>query len=496
MIRYAGVETLLPSPEVEAFVNANLAPELAQYCCPASGGAEIDATAPYAPRDNWQKLFSPKLNCLYWPTGASRWATMLLLVDSSMLDVIVPLTSDSFSTNYSAEPAQLVIADSAFVGTINNDDWSASTAMDSVAMSTAMYALRPHPISSYTSGGSKTLWVLPLVDERYFWQWKNVGVMTDETPDTWAALIDHFETRLGVTITEGDIEDIYATIFSLSNYQYANAAGMLDAILRRIGHRFSRRITGECRTYAPTAATTVFEANTTDPDGPTHKGIWKELAGGEFTYNGAASMPQYVKVIGGTAPGKIQTIAISTVGGDQWRADTEVTIWTTYPDDADYPVGTDEVDYATQVATDWVAWRSKRIDRAFIGVKSWTPTGFEDYFAISHGALHQSPSTRVVTRPENSGIEPFPSSSSNPVAWGVVTDGSVAGAVAEVLIERCTDAKYVGETVKVSDYLGQILADESTAARLDRLVVIGRSSAGMTDEPQWVLINANCPEVV
>lgn len=405
MIRYAGVETLLPSPEVEAFVNANLPAGLARYFYEPGGGPELLGTAPTVPRSTWDATFRPEVNCLYWPTGASRWSVMLLLVDSDMLDDIVPLTSAPASTHFEAAGQQLVLADTGFSGTIADDDWSKSTSETLVALSTEMFALTPHPLSDY-DGATKTLWILPLVDQRWFWQWKNIGTGPTETDtETWEDYFDFFGTKLGgFTINNATVPSIYGDPDALSDLKYANAATTVDAVARSVGQRVVRLITGEVRTYSPTTATTRWNANTVDPDDPTVYSVWKQLAGGSFSYKAAATMPQTIRVIDGATTNVVDS---EDAGATAWKVGAEATIFTKYP------AGADEADFATQVATDWVGWRAgKKSDVAYVGVKAWANTGFEDFVAYSHGALGQSPSTRIVTFPENLDVRPVSKSSS------------------------------------------------------------------------------------
>lgn len=402
MLRYAGIETLIPTPELQAYVDAHLPASLARYFYAPGGGPEIFGSSPTVPRNTWDASFRPELNCLYWPTGASRWSVMLLLVDSDMLDDIVPLTSAAASVHFEAAGQQLVIADSSFTGTITADAWSISEANNHIALSTEMFALAPHPISDY-SGASKTVWILPIVDRRWFWQWKNIGTGpgTGDTTD-WDAYYDFFGDKLGgFTINNASVPAIYGDPQTLPTLKYANAATTLDAIARSVGQRVVRHITGEVRTYGPTTATTRWNANTVDADGPTAYGIWRQLAGGSFSYKAAASMPATIRVIEGTVN---QAVTAETAGATAWTVGAEATIFT------QYPAGEVEADFAEQVATDWVGWRAgKKSDIAFVGVKAWATTGFEDFVAFSHGALGQSPATRIVTCPENLDIHPVSS---------------------------------------------------------------------------------------
>lgn len=396
MIRYAGVETLLPSPKVEAFVNANLPAGIAQYFCPPGNGAELGESAPFMPANKWAHAVQPRINTLYWPTGASRWACMLLLVDSSMLDTIVPLTSAAFSAGlYNAVGKQLVLADTGYSGTITDDEWSLSSGL--VAMSTEMFALTPHPISAY-SGASKTLWVLPVVDARWFWQWEPVVPGVDAPADwdeTLNLLRDTIRQPSGLWIPD-DIETEYSEPLDLRDYKHATLGKAIDAACRLIGHRFVRTVKQTCRTYRFGTANTRWTANTVDADGPTAFGTWTSLAGGEFTYRAAATMPEKLLIGGAAGTEEVTTQSAGATAWANWYAALFVPTTSTAGAHA----------FADRFAADWVGWRSnKKADQSFIGVKAWDTCGYEDFVIISMGNLHENTMTRIVTLPENFGIE-------------------------------------------------------------------------------------------
>jgi hypothetical protein len=161
-------------------------------------------------------------------------------------------------------------------------------------------------------------------------------------------------------------------------------------------------------------------------------------------------MPEKIRVIGEIDAGQVHLIDVGDVGGNQWRTGTEATIFTAYPDD--YPPGMGAVDFATQVATDWVGWRSKRVDRSFVGVKSWSPTGFEDYFVICHGNLQNSPSTRVITRPENTGVEPWPATTQTTAGCITYFKLLAEGGPTDVTFDWQVDLISTGATVASGSY--------------------------------------------
>ena len=123
---------------------------------------------------------TPRINTLYWPTGAARWAVGLFLISGEELDKIITATYTDAKTSQTAR--RLDIQD------LENEQ---------TRIQTDMFMLQPIAVSPRSAdvgarGGqsgiaedpegtqatSKTsgLWILPLVDERYYWQQKDVDV--------------------------------------------------------------------------------------------------------------------------------------------------------------------------------------------------------------------------------------------------------------------------------------------------------------------------------
>lgn len=175
----------------------------------------------------------PKLNTLYWPTGASRWACGLFLANTTEKNKMLAAVG---TTN---ERKTLYIGD--------DFDQNSSTAGAGIAVQ--MHMLPPRPIvhralversadsTSPVESGAEGLWLIPLVDGRYYWQWKDTGDL-DAEGDTWTELFDKLETALGITLTTDTIASTYLcpNIYSLRR-KYDNAALLLDALAHSVGMR-------------------------------------------------------------------------------------------------------------------------------------------------------------------------------------------------------------------------------------------------------------------
>lgn len=113
-----------------------------------------------------------RINSLYWPTGAARFGYFLGLATDSQLDAIRAVIEDTPPT---LKAAQLVIGDSEYQGTIAADGYQSDSHFRQ-ALSTKMWMLPPRCLSAAepASGSNDVdrVWIVPLVDERYFWQTK------------------------------------------------------------------------------------------------------------------------------------------------------------------------------------------------------------------------------------------------------------------------------------------------------------------------------------
>lgn len=405
MIQFAGVNTLLPTREVMSFIDEHLSQEWSSYFHEPAIGSGFGGDGPYVPRLNWKPVFSPKLNTLIWPTGASRWASILLLVTDEQMDTITTAVNVSSSGNWLATAAQLKLADGDYPVSIGDDGFENSG--NRVALSTAMYALAPRPISlpyewngtAWVESTERTLWILPLVDERWFWQWKPVDSLSEQV--TWTEVFNTLGTALGTGIATSTIATEYLSpVDQATKYNHGNSALLADATAYTVGQRISRDLNGNLysRTYADAQA--VWDANT---DAASYHGTaftkWQRIAGGQYSggYKSAATMPASIKF--NFSGDSVVETTLDAAGGEQWRASTSLIVFLGVSGD-----NTERQSFADLWTADYIGWQSRKADLVFAGIKAWKPTGFEDVVIWTHGALtgdtYRS-STRVMTMPEN-----------------------------------------------------------------------------------------------
>lgn len=355
-----------------------------------------------------------RLNVLHWPTGAARWGTFFALCDATTaadIQAVYKAAAASAGSQSFVAP-YLVLADG------------------ETTLEIEMHLLTPRVVTvAGNDQNARQLFILPLVDDRYFWQFQGIG---DD-----ASGISAIATNLNRTITQATTPPAaYGAVDWLeTNRQQENAGVMLDAFAHGFGQRFVRRLDGtnEVLTWTD-SATTLVDTNLVD---------YQQIAGGIASHilPGAADpapVPATVRVVfrfwrdgividcdfehRGSVFAQISPTEFSvdisasdifgstppqgTVGGM-----VKVIYSTMYAiigygtTERAAPTNETELeDLAEQVATDFYASLDYQYDLTFAGLKDWRPTGYDDHIEIQmdgdSGAV-----TRVQSTPPNFGAE-------------------------------------------------------------------------------------------
>jgi hypothetical protein len=210
---------------------------------------------------------SVMLGRLYWPMRASRFAVAHVLATDTMLASIqqqvyglpsvLPTSGSYRPTAYNALP---FVMDDGQVNVVNK----ASTPK---SITTNLYMLPPKPLAQPLAGSDPMngMWLLTLVDDRYFW-WQRTGSITvDEGTTTWADLLTAILTALGIfdVTTVDTIADAYLPPVwppkELAN-QYDYLPPLLDAVARSIGQRIVRTLAGDVLSQSADSARTTQTA--------------------------------------------------------------------------------------------------------------------------------------------------------------------------------------------------------------------------------------------
>lgn len=293
MLRYAGIDLLSdPEGELAAVRERVRMDRLALFGPPVRPQeSEVGDAQPRCPlpKPNYPAPPAIELNQLYWPTGAARWSHFVGIIEGPRLEKILEATKGGRSEGKHL-PAQFVIGESEFGRVIADDDVGGfKTDSDGrYAIATELYMLPPRPVvlsSPAADAPDPDCYLLPLVDERYFWQWRSMasrivgaGESRTDEPDleTWAGWVEALDETLGIELDlPTDIADEYFRPDKTSlNLLKQNAAVLLDAVALSCGRRVVREFDGTVALMSPETALERHKDNVAS-------GRW--VAGGPIT---------------------------------------------------------------------------------------------------------------------------------------------------------------------------------------------------------------------
>lgn len=174
---------------------------------------------------NWAQQLRPKLNTWYSPTGCSRWSHGFFLVDAVRKAQIV--ASGATGT------LKLYDATIQFNGHTGSGQYIPNCV-----------ALPPHPVSA-NSTSPASLWIMPIVDQRYAYQYStfqvNLPAITILPPfPTWSQVIQATLNALGIGSTPFPTPNsnyLVPNQWALTRQSWQSTAVMLDVILASVGMR-------------------------------------------------------------------------------------------------------------------------------------------------------------------------------------------------------------------------------------------------------------------
>lgn len=316
----------------------------------------------------------PKIrpNQLYWPTGASRWAIGYFFATDAIKKQMVEVVHSK-----GLQHAELKV--------VTNSEFTAE-----------MYLLPPRRISGMED--SQACWLMPLVDERYYWQYENIGdfaVDAESEDGSWDDVFGQLGTQLGVSIAHDGTSSAYlAPDPEELTRRYDNAAVLLDAVSHSVGHRLVRWPDGTVKSMNFTNSETQLTENTGSSP------AWQQIAGGDFDIG---PVPAQVNVVfrrfvdhvviprKNYAIAKAPSSATATIGSSQKTihstlyADFTI-VGTGSPDNI-----SDLDNLAGEIATDYYKSAEHAYDRTFAGIKPWKPCGYDDHILYQFGSEYPVP---------------------------------------------------------------------------------------------------------
>jgi hypothetical protein len=333
------------------------------------GGVQVP---PFSPRPRL------KLNQLYWPTGASRFACGVFLVD----DVSVQQMSGANVLKVTRDAATVFAA--------------------------TMEPLNPRRLTS--TDGSNPLWLLPLVCRRWLLNRtasSAYSLTAADTATTWKGLIEGFLEGEGLTAPAAHADYmtpemvLWAGAGMLGRFELADAAAANCGL--RLVYRPDGGGTGgmawECQD--PATAEAEYDANLADDWAMTRGGtsddqtlrapypgeIWVEFGADHYTDAGVDLGKNIYEGIAENRAGGAGGVAADGVvrlGSSAWHRSG---------------IGspnTSELDsLRSRLATDIFDWTKILYDYTFCDTQPWTINGYDDFVLFDFGSLSRS--KRVIT---------------------------------------------------------------------------------------------------
>ncbi len=236
----------------------------------------------------------------YYPNGAARFSVFRGLASSNMAKSMLEATQGT-------TPQRFIMKNFPFkqgAGARNKQD-------STFTLDTYMYMLPPRAMAEH-GGQFDGLYLITLVDERYFWQNSPVILNVKQTT-TWDDLINSIQEALVIDFDYSTIPIAYNKPESDSQLwtQMPNAAVLLDAIGYNIGKRLVRNLnsTYDFLTFCESQARTL-----------TNRGDIRELvrtAGGDmFQSGGTLKAGNLFKSKNSVVPREINMVYPQYVQGD------------------------------------------------------------------------------------------------------------------------------------------------------------------------------------
>lgn len=214
----------------------------------------------------------------YYPTTASRWSVFRGLATSLQVKEMVeavnfkPVSfsvSSPFSSTVGTVPAEFVMhADPTITPTLTRSNdlavnllFGAQNPATKYRLSSLMYMLPPRPLAEHGSRFDG-LYLVTLVDERYFYQYSPVSLKVTKGT-TWNNLVEQCGNALGTVIGFVDIPGVFGAPEPDSHLwsTMENATILLDAIAYNVGDVIVRLLDGSLKFLYTYESQTIAKAN-------------------------------------------------------------------------------------------------------------------------------------------------------------------------------------------------------------------------------------------
>lgn len=203
---------------------------------------------------NYEPTPPPRINQLVIPTGSTRWSYCLLLADDDIKDQIYT-ACDNGSTSLN------LIFGTTITGREETEH----------AITLTVKVLPPRRVSPKSDDETlNNLWIIPVVDDRYTWQFAHTGDLSGLVSDSNIILPDDavevLLDQLGVDYINIGVNSAHTIVPScLTKNDYENLPIVLDSIAAHYG----QRLVPDIGSYDPVTGKYGFVHFTTPPGGKT-----------------------------------------------------------------------------------------------------------------------------------------------------------------------------------------------------------------------------------
>lgn len=208
-------------------------------------GRNLDALARELPTSPWPNSTVPIGNFFY-PNAASRWSVYRGLVTSSMAKAMLAATGGTQAKPFVLKAVPVL------PGVMDASQYK---------LETDLYMLPPRPLAEH-GNQFDGLYLITLVDERYYWQNTPITLRIDNST-TWNSLIAQLADSLNVTIRPPLVDTAYSKPEADSQLwvNAENAPALLDAIALSVGRVVVRSFDGSYDLFSPTDSAALVESS-------------------------------------------------------------------------------------------------------------------------------------------------------------------------------------------------------------------------------------------
>lgn len=410
------IPTLMQDPagKYEQYIEQYHTPTLSRLLCQNAAVVINRGSDTLIP--NYEPLPAPKINQLVIPTGATRWSHCLLLADDDIKNRIYAACDNG------GDPMSLMYGSSL---------QGSSEYLQMVTLT--VWVLPPRRLSPETTQDLNSLWIIPVVDDRYWWQFSHTGDLSGSITDGSITapddLLDLLLTISGTETLNVKANPLHTVIPTCSNANdYENLPIVIDSVCAHFGQRLVIDIWpvnsgtyGSLTPMNPTPLSTrfavidginscyVFKSNIVGQLGlqeatwGTYGTIDSEsdsasaasvnvgspflVAGGYGTLSNGDSVP-LPRTVGPyacvpesvdiqTTDGNYTNITAASISASAYKTSAGgAAIWRTKFDEEP------DISQVTQIAKDYYYQFAYQYDMTFAGVQPWQQGYFDDYLVF------------------------------------------------------------------------------------------------------------------